>query len=358
MLLLLLLLLLLQPLACSASVTIAQAERTSSAELHHRVLAESMSAASWYTGTLTGITDAYTTACRSAVADVPRSLFNYKRDPSIVFVADPVSPLCAKKCIRLLSLHGWPSLLERALSPDGPMDSLDSVGNPRTYNFGKPYGVRHPLSMRSLWHVADMLRSFYPGGDPGPHVPVMEGWRVAEIGAGAMCGVSRLLVDMTQLESYDVFELPHVGRLCREGVHGGSSADRRIRFFTSMTMQAEDRRQLPPAYDLVISTYSLSELDLTAQRAYAVEMLLPAKRLYIATNAPLGGNIFGEDVRAGSAFVPAREFSGKSSGNSAFSRGPFLRKLLRGSHPNLVIRPGYLKGANEVWVSKPIDDDQ
>lgn len=106
-------------------------------------------------------------------------LHNVNRLLPYTFVADPVSPLCAKKCIRLLSGRGWPSLVKRALSPGGPMDALDLIGNPRMYDFGKPYGVRHPLSVRSLWHVA--VSPKFSGVRPGffrqedsPVLPLVE----------------------------------------------------------------------------------------------------------------------------------------------------------------------------------------
>ena len=85
----------------------------------------SAAAEAWYTGSRTGITAAYLEACARALASPPHSLSYYKRDPSIVFVADPVSPICAKKCIRLLSKFASPGLLRRALAPGGPMDALD-----------------------------------------------------------------------------------------------------------------------------------------------------------------------------------------------------------------------------------------
>jgi hypothetical protein len=359
----------------------------------------SFAASSWYTGARTGITTPYLEACARALASPPRSLSRYKRDPSIVFVADPVSPLCAKKCIRLLLRHADPSVVRRALARGGPMDALDSVGHPRTYDFGGAFGVRHPLSVRSLWHAADILRQFAGtrgarhGARPAAAAAAgaaaagaaaaaddgdlaMRGWRIAEIGAGAICGVSRLLLDlMPQVATYDIFELPTVGKLCQRATHGGGDAGGRLRFFRGAAGGAGGAAAAAAAaaaaggggawagpsgeeegepYDLVLSTFSLSELDLSTQRLYGVRLLAPAKRLYIATNAPPGGNMFGEGVAEGSEFVPAREFSGgggSGGGAQPFVRGPFLRRLLRDAHPALETRPGYLPGANEVWVS-------
>ena len=317
-------------------------------------VAVSVSAAAaeaWYTGSRTGITAAYLEACARALASPPHSLSYYKRDPSIVFVADPVSPICAKKCIRLLSKFASPGLLRRALAPGGPMDALDRVGHPRTYDFGGAFGSRHPLSVRSLWHVADMLRHFSRPGEKH-----MEGWRVAEIGAGAICGVSRLLLDLTRVATYDVFEIPAVGEVCRQATHGGQDAHGRLHFYPAAAGGIGGGLAAGPGeepYDLVLSTFSLSELDLSTQRLYGVRLLARAKRLYIATNAPRGGNMFGEGADR-RAFVPARELSSSAELPLAgFERGPFLRRLLRSSHPNLETWPGYLPGANEVWVSGP-----
>ncbi len=364
-------------LAVSGGRTVAAALPPLSVDAGVKVDPSSSSAASsaWYTGTRTGITAPYLEACARALASPPRTLSHYKRDPSIIFVADPVSPLCAKKCIRLLLRHADPSVVRRALAPGGPMDALDSVGHPRRYDFGGAFGARHPLSVRSLWHAADILRRFggarpdqayavaLPGasGGGGGGGKVFRGWRVAEIGAGAICGVSRLLLDLTRVATYDIYELPAVGELCRQATHGGEDAGGRLRFFRGAVgggAAAETEAWTGPPgeepYDLVLSTFSLSELDLSTQQLYGLRLLAPAKRLYIATNAPPGGNMFGEGVAEGSEFVPAREFSADGTGSDAqeFVRGPFLRRLLRDAHPNLETRPGYLPGANEVWISE------
>ena len=71
------------------------------------------------------------------------------------------------------------------------------------------------------------------------------------------------------------------------------------------------------AFDLVLSTYSLSEMDLAMQRHYGERLLNRAPNLYVATNAPPGGNMFGE-------------FAGRrgTGGWTTLPRGPFLRRLL------------------------------
>ncbi len=291
----------------------------------------------WWTGTHTGITAPYLAACARAVRD-EAAFATYKLDPAIRFVADPgVTKLCARKCLKKIGPTFAP------FSTAGVRKSLaelDAVGSPRLDDFSSSrpgLGRHHANSVRALYFALDIRRTF---GD-------MRGWRVAEIGSGPICGVSKLLLDLVPgIAQYTVFELPPVAALCRKaqrrarGVDKG--ADPRLRFRDAAFEECDADAGRDDAFDLVLSTYSLSEMDLAMQRHYGERLLNRAPNLYVATNAPPGGNMFGE-------------FAGRrgTGGWTTLPRGPFLRRLLAASHPDIESKPDYLRGASEIWVSRP-----
>ena len=304
----------------------------------------------WWTGRHTGITDTYLAACAQAVAN-EKAFTSYKLDPAIRFVADPgVTKLCAKKCLKKMGPTFDPFSTARVRQS---LAELDAVGSPRLDDFSSWPGLgrHHANNIRALYFALDIRRTF---GD-------MRGWRVAEIGSGPICGVSKLLLDLVPgIAQYTVFELPAVAALCRKAQRrargADADADPRIRFDGARVLlgrqcnakssgdfvnECRDDRH-DEAFDLVLSTYSLSEMDLEMQRHYGEQLLNRAPNIYVATNAPPGRNMFGESER----------LHGKAS-RTTLPRGPFLRRLLAASHPAIESKPDYLRGASEIWVSKP-----
>ena len=280
----------------------------------------------WWSGRQLGVLDSYIRTCEAA-AESPRELKRFRSRLSFKVVASPVSPICGKKLLRLLRKHAsWSVALHSAALRAAK--ALDTVGSPFLYNYGPGIGLMDPLSLRNLWYCMDMLR----------HFGSMKGWRVAEIG-GSFGGLAKLLLDVAEVASVTVFELPQVKKLQFAYLRA---------LGTNMSRVASPGSNLASEkYDLVVSLFCLSELSTAAQEMYATQILLPSSHIYVTSNAPAGSDLFtAQGDNTGTTRV-----DGKSKRKT---RSPFLKLLLQSSPDhNMLYRTDYLR-ASEVLISNSV----
>jgi hypothetical protein len=249
---------------------------------------------SWWTGSMLQLTRPYLTACSHAVAN-DDAFAVYKQNRAIQTIADPVSPICARKCIQIIeSMKDDPALqhLNWSIAMQS-LEAMNTVGKPYRHRLAATFlsgsnGMHHPNNIRSLYYSLDIRRLFGK---------TMDNWHVCEIGAGPICGVSKFLLDHVGggIQRYHIFELPEVAALCQKAQEAASirntvKVDQRLHFITSI----EELNTTFVKCDLVISMFSISEMVLDMQQWYATNVIAPSPRLYIATNAPPGGDRFGE----------------------------------------------------------------
>ena len=145
----------------------------------------------------------------------------------------------------------------------------DSVGTPRVYNYDgviiSPTTLRY---IKSFYYLKELFGS-------------LNGFKILEIGGG-YGGLCSILNQAYDIENYTIADLPQVCNLQKKYIETlWKNKEKKINFTTISSMSdLIDCQQ----YDLVISEFALSELDMDIQEKY-IDKISSIKRGYIASNA-------------------------------------------------------------------------
>jgi hypothetical protein len=184
---------------------------------------------------------------------------NFRRSISIIGVIDVVSIDQGFEYIReIKKFQEWKNSYKTTI------EAVDSIGNPRTFKFGK-YGTFSPTLIRYLKVHLDLTRLF---GD-------LSSLSVSEIGIG-FGGQASLIDKLGGYKSYNFFDLPPVLKLAQKFLD--STGCSRINQFH------DGRDPITIESDLVVSNYAFSELARDIQIKYLERVILRAKRGYITWN--------------------------------------------------------------------------
>ena len=217
-----------------------------------------------FEGKRTSISDFdYYLDCIYAALNDDRAFRTFKRLPGIEAI-EGVQPAESRQ-YRSIVMARTPELLDHL----DKFKENDVCGNPRTAYY-EPEGLMSPTTWRYIKVLSDLQTLFGS----------LEGWDVAEIGAG-YGGQYKIIQDVFELGSYTVYDLPPVMDLIAKYLHhiGCRSLDK-IRM-----ADFRDLGKVPPrTYDLTISNWALSECTRELQDRYIESILRRSRRGYITFN--------------------------------------------------------------------------
>ena len=211
----------------------------------------------------------YPAFCRKAA--VESALFSqFRRHPIYNQILEHVPSEVGQQYLDHLR-DAYPDVLERY----DDFKINDSIGNPRTFHYPQ-VGTTSPTTLRYV-KVASQIRQLFGDQFSGD---------VAEIGGG-YGGQLIVLDQLVRFRRYVIFDLAPVNMLVQRYV------DRFIlngSYATSTLNQCGSEEE----FDLVISSYALSELPPPVQQAYITKVVARAKRGYLTMNSGKPGTAFYE----------------------------------------------------------------
>lgn len=147
----------------------------------------------------------------------------------------------------------------------------DLHGNPLLFDYGEPFGLISPTTLRYIKVLSDLIKFFGS----------LDGMSVVEIGVG-YGGQSKIIMDYFKIKEYNLIDLPEVNLLTKKYLSK----------FTYDNYTFLDFEKLPnKKYDLVISNYSITECSKHIQDLYIEKVLKVSKMGYITGNDI--GELFG-----------------------------------------------------------------
>lgn len=198
----------------------------------------------------------YNAVCDKAASD--DMFFEiFRRHPTYMEIVETLPPEPGLEYIKV-ALQKCPDFADRV----DEFRRNDELGAPLVATYSK-IGAFAPTTLRYIKIAADLQTMF---GD-------LSGARIAEIGVG-YGGQCRILSCLHAFASYTMFDLPGALRL----------ADRYLRHFNTPNVDSASLSADPPAFDLVISNYALSEIRKDLQDEYIAKVLSKSAHGYIIYN--------------------------------------------------------------------------
>jgi hypothetical protein len=207
----------------------------------------------------------------SEAGEVEAIFANFRRYKAMVGVLDHVSLSQGCDYLNEVKLRGnWDKKLQNTIQ------RLDSVGNPRQYQFSRNF-IASPTLLRYAKVYSDLICLFGS----------LEKLKIAEIGVG-FGGQSALITILSTPEKYFLYDLEEVLSLVR-------------RFHRELALEdqfygLDGRNPNNENVDLVISNYAFSELNRDTQEKYLSNVILGAKCGYITWNPLSWKNLDGLSV--------------------------------------------------------------
>lgn len=144
----------------------------------------------------------------------------------------------------------------------------DAVGSPTLAPYAE--GLISPTTWRYIKVLSDLKMLFGS----------LDGWRIAEIGAG-YGGQAKIIGDLYDIESYTIYDLDLVSRLAQKYL---SRTESPLAGRLRLADFAQLGQSVPETYDLVISNWALSECTIPLQRVYIQHVLRQSTHGYITYN--------------------------------------------------------------------------
>jgi putative sugar O-methyltransferase len=233
---------------------------------------------------ISDVDDMFLRSIESALSN-DAAFATFKRMPGIKATIERVKPARAAM-YRDTVLRQSPHLLDQFST----FQAGDRIGGADVVSY--PEGPLSPTTWRYIKVLSDLQTLFGS----------LDGFHVAEIGVG-YGGQCKVINDVHDVASYTLFDLEPVSRLATRYLEAAGSP-------VVSKLRLGDFRILgqgpSPAFDIVISSWALSECDKQIQDRYIAHVLRRSTRGYINYNQI--SRLFGVDSYTMAEFVGALEF--------------------------------------------------
>ena len=143
----------------------------------------------------------------------------------------------------------------------------DVIGNPPRYTFDE-LGYISPTTIRYIKVLSDLIKEY---GN-------LDNMDIVEIGCG-YGGQAKIIMDMYNVNSYTLIDLPSVLSLMKKYLESYDSIDHSKINYKSITELSDTEK-----YDLAISNYAFTECTKSTQKEYYDKVLSKSDRGYITAN--------------------------------------------------------------------------